>query len=520
MHSAIPRPRPPAGFLRRGRAGRGESRDRTADRHLPQSTASGADRADDPPGPHCRCRDGLSRLDQAVSGIPEGEKGFLGETIRVKELVGEIAALQRQLDTMDRPAFREPVAANLKDRIDIFKDKIGGFAQPLAFEFRRAAANWLAIAQRQHDQTRAQMSRETKPQVFRAGEPVQSDTEAFVPRMPIIEELEAQIMLATGCPGLLIGGRRRMGKSTLIRNLIGFIPDTVKIVPISMQQARAFTSLAYLCNLIGDEVGNAAGLAKRSPSDDPPLVRLFDQLTDADRLLASGKQRLLLAIDEFEKIDAKIGEGVFPADLLSTVRESIQSHRRIIWAFVGVGDLTELTHASWSSYFVGLRSITMPPFTSEETRRLLTEPLAQSRLWRARAEAPPRFGPDFWGNGGIERIHTEAGGWPHLVQLLAETAVELANNRQLAALDAGVLEEAIDDAVERGTVVLSELIEGECRTPAERQYLLGFRMADIQPPPPDEQVRRSLNRRLLIIQESERWRLRVPMMRRWLIKYA
>jgi hypothetical protein len=72
----------------------------------------------------------LSRLDQAVSGIPEGEKGFLGETARVKALVGEIAGLQRQLDTMNRPAFREPVAANLKDRIDIFRDKVGGFAQP------------------------------------------------------------------------------------------------------------------------------------------------------------------------------------------------------------------------------------------------------------------------------------------------------------------------------------------------------------------------------------------------------
>jgi hypothetical protein len=461
----------------------------------------------------------LSRLDQAVSGIPEGEKGFLGETARVKEMVGEIAALQRQLNTMDRPAFREPVASTLKEKIGIFKDKMGGFAQPLASEFRRAAEGWLAIAQRQHDKTRAQMTREPRPQVFRAGEPVESDTEAFVQRMPIIELLEGQIMLATGCPGLLIGGRRRMGKSTLIRNLIWFIPETVKVVPISMQQARAFASLAYLCDLIADEVGNAAGLAKRPVSDDPPLVRLFDQLTNANRALESGERRLLLAIDEFEKIDAKIGEGVFPTDLLSTVRESIQSHRRIIWAFVGVGDLTELTHPPGPPISSAC-GITVPPFTADETRRLLTEPLAQSRLWRARAEAASRFDPDFWGNGGIERIHTEAGGWPHLVQLLAETAVELANNRQLAALDAGVLEEAIDEAVERGTVVLSELIEGECRTPAERQYLLGFRMTETQLPPPDEQVRRSLRRRFLIVEEGEQWRLRVPLMSRWLIKYT
>jgi hypothetical protein len=73
--------------------------------------------------------------------------------------------------------------------------------------------------------------------------------------------------------------------------------------------------------------------------------------------------------------------------------------------------------------------------------------------------------------------------------------------------------------VERGTVVLSELIEGECRTPAERQYLLGF-LTETQLAPPDEQVRRSLRRRFLIVEEGERWRLRVPLMRRWLIKYA
>jgi hypothetical protein len=462
----------------------------------------------------------LDRLDQTVAGIPEGEKGFLGETARVKEMVGEIARLQRQLDTMDRPSFREPVALTLKEKIGIFKDRMGGFAQPLASEFRRAAESWLAIAQRQHDKTRAQMRREPAPQVFRAGEPVESDTEAFVPRMPIIEQLEGQIMLATGYPGLLIGGRRRMGKSTLIRNLSGFIPESVKVVPISMQQARAFTSLAYLCDLIADEVGNAAGLTKRPASDDSPLVRLFDQLTNANRALATAEQRVLLAIDEFEKIDTKIGEGVFPTDLLSTVRESIQSHRRIIWAFVGVGDLAELTHASWASYFVGLRSITLPPFTADETRRLLTEPLAQSRLWRARAQTAPHFDPSFWGKGGIERIHTEAGGWPHLVQLLAETAVELANNQQLAALDAGLLEQAIDEAAERGTVVLSELFEGECRTPAEWQFLLGFRETETQPRPSDEQIRRSLRRRLLIVEEGEQWRLRVPLMRRWLIKYA
>ncbi len=239
-------------------------------------------------------------------------------------------------------------------------------------------------------------------------------------------------MLATGCPGLLVGGRRRMGKSTLIANLIGFIPDTVKVVPISMLAGAPRSAVAR------------------------PAV---DLLTEADQALAAAKA-LLLAIDEFEKID-KIGEGVFPIDLLATVRKLIQSHRRIIWAFVGSYDLTELTHAAWSSY--------SSAYGASECCRLrwARRGSCSPSRWRSQdygrrpARRRPRFDPGFWGDGGIERIHTEAGGWPHLVQLLAETAVELANDRQLATLDEGVLEEAADQAVGRGTVVLSELIEGE-----------------------------------------------------------
>jgi HAMP domain-containing protein len=45
----------------------------------------------------------------------------------------------------------------------------------------------------------------------------------------------------------------------------------------------------------------------------------------------------------------------------------------------------------------------------------------------------PRFEGAFWGNGGIERIHAEAGGWPHLVQLVAETVVDLLNDEGKSA---------------------------------------------------------------------------------------
>ena len=53
-------------------------------------------------------------------------------------------------------------------------------------------------------------------------------------------------------------------------------------------------------------------------------------------------------------------------------------------------------------------------------------------------------------------------------------------------------------------------------TPAEWAYLRGFRTRDTQPPPDDETVYQALRRRLLVEPVNGEWRLRVPLMQRWL----
>ena len=77
--------------------------------------------------------------------------------------------------------------------------------------------------------------------------------------------------------------------------------------------------------------------------------------------------------------------------------------------FAGSHEIEELTAAPWTSYLVSARTVEVPPFTEDETRLLLTEPLKHSTLWPSDRERP-HFSPAFWGDGGIERIHAEAGG--------------------------------------------------------------------------------------------------------------
>lgn len=458
----------------------------------------------------------LSRLDELVARLPEGDKGFLSKTRDVRLVVSEIAQLQRRLDTLDRPLLREPTANSLYEKIKIFQTQISGYPEPLNSEFRKAATHWVAIAEQQYHQVRDIFNREPAPQVFRAGDPVDCSQEAFILREAVLGELDRQLTLATGCPGLILYARRRMGKSTLLSNLKGFLPVSTRIAVVSMQNPDAFASQSDLLRTLLQTVAVAVPEAGLSVVKAPSLQDFFKRLAECNTQLEKDNCRLLLAIDEYENLDCKLGEGVFSEDLLANLRESIQYHRRIVWVFAGSHAIDELSHAPWPSYLISARTVEIPPFSPDETRRLLTEPLRYSRLWKDDDPKRPHFDPGFWGEGGIERIHAEAAGWPHLVQLLAETAVDLCNDRERATVDVDLLEQAISKALTAGDTVLRHLLRGEA-SEAEWAYINGFRRHDTQAPPENVEVYRGLRRRLLVEEaEGGAWRLRVPLLQRWL----
>ena len=115
------------------------------------------------------------------------------------------------------------------------------------------------------------------------------------------------------------------------------------------------------------------------------------------------------------------------------------------------------------------------------------------------------------------RSCTGTGGWPHLVQLVAETTIDLLNDEKETRLNPALLERAEEQAVVRGHNVLYQLLHGESTLPGEWAYLEGFRASAIQPPPTDPAVFKSLRRRLLVEEDADdAWRLRLPLMARWL----
>ena len=86
----------------------------------------------------------------------------------------------------------------------------------------------------------------------------------------------------------------------------------------------------------------------------------------------------------------------------------------------------------------------------------------------------------------------------------------------MAALDHALLQKAAERSIVDGDTVLRQLMRGESELPGEWEYLLGFRKQDAQPPPVDEAIFQSLRHRQLVVEDGDMWRLRVPLMQRWL----
>ncbi|MEM7013694.1 MAG: AAA family ATPase [Verrucomicrobiota bacterium] len=409
-----------------------------------------------------------------------------------------------------------------------FKNLIASYPEPLRFELTRTADAWLELTTREYLKAQRAGDRESVPQIFRAGEQIAAQ-EAFLPRFGTVGNLERELAQGHGRPALLIYGRRRLGKSTLIRNLRGFVPEHMRAAVVSCLDPTANPNESAFAKALADAAAEAW------PDLEFPDDAEFETFADFSRTwlgpvndrLQQRDRMLMFAIDEFEKLDERIGEGKFGREFLPTIRDSIQRHANLAWAFVGAHDLSELKHAEWSSHFVGLRTLEMEPFSLKETRQLLTEPLKYADETNpSKQRVQDFYASGFWGEGAIERIYEETGGWCFLVQAAASNVVKICNEREVSETTPEIVEAGLAETVSSANVTLSNLMLQESREhPAAWDYLKQFRTKTILPEPEDDKLRLTLKRHLLVEPAGEEdgrqlVKLRFPIMKRWVEERA
>jgi len=255
------------------------------------------------------------------------------------------------------------------------------------------------------------------------GDPVPGNR--LVGRDDVLRQLEELWYDSANPPSLVIFGHRRMGKTSILRNLDGRLGSRVHVAYVNLL-------------LLGDLRNGAADLflkladsiAETCQHRQLPAPRIDDAAFERRPELAFERylkqvgailndQRLIIALDEFEQLEEWIANGRLPTDILKTLRGYIQMDERIAFAFAGLHTLEEMS----SDYFQPFFASVIPVKVSFLSRGVVDQVLANP--------PDPEFALDYE-REALDHIWELTGGQPYLVQLIGHRLVSRFNTLTFA----------------------------------------------------------------------------------------
>jgi len=427
--------------------------------------------------------------------------------------VGQLAALARASDALDK----------------LDKDIVAQVPVPEQAILRRIVRQWRRLVSEAGGQVgRAE---EASPIInpYVVGNPVTGNL--FVGRESILRRLEELWSGIGQRTSVVLYGHRRIGKSSILRNLgARFGADTV-VVDFNMQRVGLVANTSeLLCNLavaLYDSFHpRQKGILsepdeKRFAADNPYTI--FDRfLKQLDR--ARTGERFIIAVDEFELIEEMFALKVLEPRLLDFFRGLIQTYPWFVMAFAGLHTLREMTEDYWHPLFGSVTTIPVSFLGHAAAWRLITQPTR---------DFPLDYDAD-----AVERIITLTHGQPYVVQLIGHGLVSRFNRqifeegiqreRQLTLADVeaiisvpefyrdgdayftGVWVQAEKSEPPGQTAALRVLARSEAGMPVEETA------RDARLPLKDTQrALETLARHDVVMQEKDRWKFTVELMRRW-----
>lgn len=364
---------------------------------------------------------------------------------------------------------------------------------------------------------------------FQYGNPLQRNrTDLFKGRQFFAENI-ARILLDRNRPTIILHGPRRCGKTSFLNNLPRLLPSQWIPVFIDAQSAATTTDEAGFCQSLVRAIirdGRAQGLKfptspTRAEFQSAPYLVLEDWLQEAlDNLTEEGQdKRLLLTIDEFEKIGTALDAGKLNLALFDELRSLIQHWEQLGFVFSGVQTLDELG-PNWSSYFISVVPVEMLYLEPSEARSLLTNPDPDFAL---------TYAPDL-----IDEILHLTQCHPNLLQLIGAALVTEANERHTTTATADMLQAAIPRAFTLGTSYFTNVwteFTGNPANPAEvhtGQTLLKALANGTQPASGDDAHTHSLSKAALrrmeryhVLKRIEgQYEFDIPLIQRWVKERA
>jgi len=351
------------------------------------------------------------------------------------------------------------------------------------------------------------------------------DESPFKGRLDTVRELEGALSDSRRAT-LLLTGNRRSGKSSLLLQLPRKLGPQVIPAFLDCQSAKFVSSesasglLVGLAEEIMEQARRNAEKFRRDPVKFPRLDReAFDRdpypgfarwLEGAERAL--GRRKLLLCLDEFEKLEEALAAGRVDGRFLSLLRNIIQHHDRIIVLMSGSHHLDELP-PRWADALVTTQSLNIGFLDEADARELILHPV--------------KGFPEIYEPAAVERILSLTRSQPYLVQLLCGLLVEKMNKERreppASYVNLTDIEAAIPQALERGEAYFNDLWRSQTGGNLARSVLekLAFAegeratSAEIRQMTENEEALRdtirTLSRREIIEPEEDGYHITVPL---------
>jgi len=381
----------------------------------------------------------ISRAHQRLGALLSQEIRFLDP---------QMAKLFSSLEDASRDAASYYTRINGHARHEALESMIANLRKVYpATAFRDAVLNrrleeivqkWQAIARHEQDNIEnmpGSFGRIDNP--YTPGLALELRNPLFVGRDDVAQQL-GEALRRSRRPTFFLTGERRMGKSSILKQLPGLLGSQYLSVFYDLQSTGVASSIAALLAAIAEGVYDLLTtkgiLIKRleyeqlredQRENEAVAYHRFDRwMRDVERLLEQNDRVLLLAFDEFEKLEEAGQKGhIDLQSLLDWFRSVIQNRPRLALLFSGVKMMSEMGN-SWAGYFVNVETLKVSFLRPEEARLLVVQPT-------------PQFpGERIFGAEVIAEVLRVSGYHPFLIQALCSILIaELnASGREQAAL--------------------------------------------------------------------------------------
>ena len=403
----------------------------------------------------------------------------------------------------------------LSNDVDKFKKTLIATKGSVGYRFLSVAEKWSQIITEENNKF-IELRKDTfeeipNPYIF--GNPVRPDDKSrlFVGRLDIIEDITSNLSNVSQKPTLFLYGRRRVGKSSVLVNLPRFLGKQYISAYIDCQDVRTRESLTSFCHTLSRSISDSSndrGFSIEYPPLESfrksPFTTLGNWFDEIEQRLRTEDKLILIALDEYERLEESILKGDLSIEILDQLRNIIQHRKYFVVLITGSKELSEL-ELDWSDYLISAKTIKLGYLSKEDAKILITNPIDDFSLNYHGGE-----------NGEVvNKIIDVTSCQPYLVQALCFELVNCLNTQNRKEAIMGDIDAAIEKVLISANNYFYYIWNSEC-SEKEKEFLK--RLMDNLPVDGNEAEINSLMKKEIIEKVNGDYEFKVELLKKWIEK--